>query len=184
MTELLPCLGLVGFSSIQISDIKLKLIKPFFGRNSVIQGAADMDVTMDVNGQISGRPRLSQEELSKTLQFCSHAFDPTLHEERKVLLDKLNQQKKEVEVRTNLNTDLLADASDKIRNIQAEKKRAFNAQLSEEEMRVLKHVKAREMMRTEDTMNISGFRTDIIDGLRARLERGNLGLESVSVLDK
>ena len=51
--------------------------------------------------------------------------------------------------------------------------------LTEEEQRVLKHIHARTMMRTEDTMNIASFNTDVIDGFGVRLARGSLGLQKV-----
>lgn len=53
---------------------------------------------------------------------------------------------------------------------------AFDENLSKEEERVLKHINARKMMRTEETINITSFSTDVINGLRPRLEAGNLGL--------
>lgn len=48
--------------------------------------------------------------------------------------------------------------------------------LNEEEKRVLKHIRARQMMKTEDTMSIDNFSTDTILGLAPVLKRGSLGL--------
>ena len=49
-----------------------------------------------------------------------------------------------------------------------------------EEIRVLNHIRARKMLRAEDTMGIASFHTDVIDGYAATLERGTLGLTKVN----
>ena len=48
--------------------------------------------------------------------------------------------------------------------------------LTKEEMQILSTIRAREMMRQEDILNIDAFNSDAIDGLRANLKRGSLGL--------
>lgn len=55
----------------------------------------------------------------------------------------------------------------------------FDNRLSSEERRVLAHIRARRMMRTEDTINIDSFGADVIEGLVPRLRRGSLGLKRV-----
>lgn len=52
----------------------------------------------------------------------------------------------------------------------------FHPDLSPEQLRAVKHIRARQMMRTEDTMNMNSFGTDAIGGLVPNLARGNLGL--------
>ncbi|TAQ85368.1 hypothetical protein B7494_g6309 [Chlorociboria aeruginascens] len=118
----------------------------------IIQGTADVST------------KLSQAELSKTLDFCTNAFEPTLPEERAAVMEKLGTSGT-----TKVETD------EKVK----EKSEAFQANLTAEEERVMKHIRARQMMRTEDTLNIASFSTDIIDGYASRLERGNLGLVKI-----
>lgn len=50
------------------------------------------------------------------------------------------------------------------------------AGLTQDQVDALDHVRARKMMRTEDTMNIDSFGTDAIGNLVPRLVRGRLGL--------
>lgn len=56
---------------------------------------------------------------------------------------------------------------------------ATREQLSTEEQRVLNHITARSMMRADDTVDISEFASDVVDGMRLRMETGKLGLEKV-----
>ena len=56
---------------------------------------------------------------------------------------------------------------------------AFSAKLTAEETRVLSHIQARRMMRTEDTLGMGSFTADVLRGRVPRLERGRLGLETV-----
>lgn len=55
------------------------------------------------------------------------------------------------------------------------------AALTPDQVDALNHVRARRMMRTEDTMNIDSFGTDAIAGMVPRLLRGSLGLAPVMV---
>lgn len=57
-----------------------------------------------------------------------------------------------------------------------EKASVLTENLNEEETRIMKHIRARQMMKTEDTMNIDNFSTDTILGLGPVLKRGSLGL--------
>ncbi|RYP51920.1 hypothetical protein DL768_002888 [Monosporascus sp. mg162] len=54
----------------------------------------------------------------------------------------------------------------------------LEAYLSPEEMRILNTVRAREMVRSEDTVNIDTFTSDIIDGRAVNMVHGSLGLIS------
>ncbi|KAK6078053.1 hypothetical protein SCUP234_06427 [Seiridium cupressi] len=48
--------------------------------------------------------------------------------------------------------------------------------LSPEQIRIMHTIRARQMLQTEDLLNIDNFGTDIIDGLSPNLVRGALGL--------
>ena len=52
----------------------------------------------------------------------------------------------------------------------------LEANLTEDERRILNTIRARQMLRSEDTMNIENLAADVIDGRRINLERGKLGL--------
>lgn len=52
----------------------------------------------------------------------------------------------------------------------------LEANLTEDETRILNTIRARQMLRSEDTMDIENFAADIIDGRRINLEHGSLGL--------
>lgn len=54
--------------------------------------------------------------------------------------------------------------------------------LSEEEVRVMNYIRARQALRTEDSMNIERFSMDVIDGLAPNVERGNLTLKKATPL--
>jgi hypothetical protein len=118
---------------------------------TVIQGTADIS------------DKLAQSELSKTLDFCAFAFEPNSPEERIKLLEKSS---------TN-GTGSLATAAEGTYN---EKEGLFHANLTIEEERIAKRIRARKMMRMEDSLGIENFRTDVIDGLAPLLKRGSLGL--------
>jgi hypothetical protein len=107
----------------------------------VIQGTAD------VNG------KLTQAEVSKTLDFCLNAFEDIAPEVHEAVLQKV-------------------DAVDP----NAKGKGKFEANFTEEEQRVLKSIQARQMLRKEDILHIDNFSADAIDGFVPRLERGSLGL--------
>lgn len=103
----------------------------------MIQGTADVS------------NKLSQEELDKTLEFCSNAFSPVNQEDRNAVLEKI--------------------AKDVGNN-------SFQVDLLPEEVKVVNHIRARQMMRTEDTINMDSYGKDSINGLFPNLRRGNLGL--------
>lgn len=52
----------------------------------------------------------------------------------------------------------------------------LESSMSSEEIRIMNSIRARQMLRSEDTINIDTFSTDTIAGLTANLERGKLGL--------
>ena len=54
----------------------------------------------------------------------------------------------------------------------------LQAYLSPDEMAILNSVRAREMVRSEDTVNIDTFQTDTIDNRAVNMVHGSLGLIS------
>src|SRR5271169_1620392 len=107
----------------------------------VIQGTAD------VNG------KLTQAEVSKTLDFCLNAFQDVAPEVREAVLQKVDG----IDPNTKENGK-------------------FKASLTEEEQCVLKSIRAKQMLRTEDILHIDNFSADAIDGFAPKLKRGSLGL--------
>ena len=115
----------------------------------VIQGTSDVGA------------RLTQNEVSKTVEFCTLAFMPTAPKEQEAVLKKLDDLKISPSVASEAQTKANEDLKEA---------------LSPDEMRVLSTIRAREMLRSEDTVNIDTFSTDTIDGLTANLVTGSLGL--------
>lgn len=115
----------------------------------IIQGTAD------VGG------KLTQNELSKTIDFCLNAFQHTAPEERDAVIKKIEAQESEAKKESDLEAKAQVDPDG----------------LSPEEMKVLKTIRARQMLRTEDVINIDSFGTDTIDGFAPRIKRGELGLK-------
>ncbi|KAF2128241.1 FAD/NAD(P)-binding domain-containing protein [Dothidotthia symphoricarpi CBS 119687] len=111
----------------------------------IIQGTAD------VHG------KLTQEEVSKTVDFCLKAFAPMDVAKRDAVLERVKDLK------------ISGGAQDP---------KALEAYLSPEELHILNVVRAREMMRSEDTVNIDTFTSDTIDGRAVNIIHGSLGLIS------
>lgn len=105
---------------------------------------------------------MTSEELAKTIEFCAHAFVPTNKEDREAVLSKVNQIAGEVEMSEVVKATVERDTN-----------------LSNEEQKVLNHITARSMMRADDTVGISEFASDVVDGLRLRMLHGKLGLDKV-----
>ncbi len=53
---------------------------------------------------------------------------------------------------------------------------ALEATLTPDELHILNAIRARQVVRSEDTMNIDNFSFDTIDGLAPDMKRGSLGL--------
>lgn len=141
----------------------------------VIQGAADID------------KNLSQAELAKTLDFCAHAFEPTEPAEREAVLAKVEGTNGHTSATTTNNAASNGSANANVKETSDPKvvaaAAAFSSKLSAEESRVLQHVQARRMMRTEDTLGMGSFTADALHGRVPRLERGRLGLDVVGGTD-
>ncbi|QKX53210.1 uncharacterized protein TRUGW13939_00286 [Talaromyces rugulosus] len=106
-------------------------------------------VVLIIQGTADVSNKLTQDELNETLEFCSNAFNPVTPEDRNSALEKMGK-----------------DVTSK----------GFQVDLSPEEQKVVGHIRARQMMRTEDTINISSFGTDSINGMVPSLQRGSFGL--------
>ncbi|KAH8817113.1 hypothetical protein F5884DRAFT_778462 [Xylogone sp. PMI_703] len=97
--------------------------------------------------------KLTRDELNRTLEFCAYAFDSVQPEDRESVIDKIDDY-------AMVNRDGIS----------------YYPDLSPEQLRAVKYIRARQMMRTEDTLHLDNFATDASDGLAPNLERGRLGL--------
>ncbi|KFA75658.1 hypothetical protein S40288_08563 [Stachybotrys chartarum IBT 40288] len=113
----------------------------------IIQGLADADVG----------GKLTQGLISKSVDFCFHAFQEITPDVRQAVLDKLDSVKSDPGVETKQDLE----------------------KLSEDELAILRTIRARQMLRTEDTMNITSFASDVIEGYAPRLVCGSLGLSGM-----
>ncbi|TVY78374.1 Flavine halogenase aclH [Lachnellula suecica] len=113
----------------------------------IIQGTADIS------------DKLTQAELSKTLDFCAFAFEPSSPEDRANVSRKISSASRCNDDRRHGNTTIL-----------------FHANLTAEEERMAKRIQARKMLKIEDSSGIEDFKTDVINGLAPNLQRGRLGL--------
>ncbi|KAL8676492.1 MAG: hypothetical protein Q9186_006987 [Xanthomendoza sp. 1 TL-2023] len=118
----------------------------------IIQGTSDL----------SGK--LTQAEISKTVDFCFQAFRPVDEAEKRKVLKKLEDLSLEQDKET-------GDASTPKKTVEM-----LEATLTEDETSILNTIRGRQMLRSEDTMDIENLAADVIDGRRINLERGALGL--------
>lgn len=119
----------------------------------VIQGTADADVV----------GKLNHDEIVKTVDFCLNAFKETSPEERKKVLDKV------AAMNGTASSDLAAKQD-------LEK-------LTEDELKILNSIRAKQMLRMEDSFSLNHFGSDAIGGLAPNLKRGALGLVAKSTND-
>lgn len=98
--------------------------------------------------------RLTESEITDTVDFCYRAFIPIPPEQKESVLRKMQD----------LKLDDTTSAAE------------LEASLSPEELRIMNSIRARQMLRSEDTINIDTFSTDTINGLTANLKTGELGL--------
>ena len=54
--------------------------------------------------------------------------------------------------------------------------RANLDKLTEDELKILNHIRAKQMLRFEDSLNLDHYSADAIDGLAPNLKHGSLGL--------
>lgn len=106
------------------------------------------------------RGKVTREEISNMINFCSHAFSKIPSEDKEAVLQKMNE--------LNLSGPPNGKTTSKIN--------AMKAQLNDEEKRALEVLQARPVLRFEHSMNIDFFDFIVIDGLKISLPRGALGL--------
>jgi hypothetical protein len=111
-----------------------------------------------IQGTVDVKSRLTESEISETIDFCYRAFIPIPPEQKDAVLEKMEK--------LGLNDDTLDSKT----------KGELESSMSTEEIRIMNSIRARQMLRSEDTINIDTFSTDTIGGLTANLERGKLGL--------
>ena len=107
------------------------------------------------------------------MDFCLNAFEQHAPEEHKAVLSKIES------VESDEQKDAAAAAAISVPGTEArvEKKAELDPEgLSADELRILKTIRARQMLRHEDTMNIDNFGSDSIDGYAPIVKRGSLGL--------
>ena len=113
---------------------------------------------------------MTQEELSNTVDFCLNAFEAHGSDKHQEVVKKLEQQKL-------TNGAAIATHDDPQNEKRIQQKSMVDPEgLSEDEMRILKTIRARQMMRTEDTMSIDNFSSDNINGFKPFLKTGYLAL--------
>lgn len=98
------------------------------------------------NADVAGS-KLTQDELNNTVDFCLHAFE--YHDAEKTAAVQADLEKKS---------------------------NADPAGLSEDEMKILRSIRARQMLRFSDSLNNDNFGVDAIDGYAPQVKKGNLTL--------
>jgi hypothetical protein len=124
------------------------------------------DMHLVIQGTVDVPGKLTQDEISKTVDFCFQAFNPAVPGEREALIKKLQD----------LDVADLNSTNPKIKELEAN--------MSADELRILNAVRAHRMVRPEDILNLSNFGTDTINGMRPRLQRGALTLVKAKVRTK
>ncbi|KAI4173221.1 MAG: hypothetical protein LQ348_006625 [Seirophora lacunosa] len=144
-----------------LSDLGENNLDHAFARfRPIIQGTADVG------------KGVSQTELSETIAFCANAWDSVRPDERAAILQKIQRF-----VSYYTSGKPVSKAQDAEAVFEKVKQN-----LSEEEVRVMNYIRARQALRTEDSMNIERFSMDVIDGLAPNVERGNLTLKKATPL--
>ena len=107
--------------------------------------------------------KLTHDEVVKTMDFCLNAFKKTSPEERQKVLDKMAAMNGTGSTGADPKQDL--------------------GKLTEDELKILIHIRAKQMLRMEDTISLDHFGSDVIDGLAPNLKTGNLGLVAKATRD-
>ncbi|KAI4175821.1 MAG: hypothetical protein LQ343_001434 [Gyalolechia ehrenbergii] len=123
----------------------------------VIQGTADTTSTV------------SHTNLDQTIDFCANAFDSVHPEDRVKVLDK-------VATAIGENDGNEAYAPSLSEGETQSRIDTLRESLDPEEKKVLDFIRARRFIKTEETLDIDHFTTNVIDGMAPHLERGNLTL--------
>ncbi|KAH6851189.1 O-methyltransferase-domain-containing protein [Chaetomium sp. MPI-CAGE-AT-0009] len=116
-----------------------------------------------IQGTVDANPngKLTQAEISTTVEFCFKAFTHVTPEQKEAVVSKLRK----------LSTNSEAGDDETIDNALGE----IEKSLTPDEVQVLNILRSRRMIR-EDGFNMDSFTLDAIDGLAPRMERGKLGL--------
>ena len=115
--------------------------------------------------------KLSQEEISNIVDLCLNAFEPHAPEKHGGVL-----KKNETAMLAN-NVEAPGTLSTIKSEAKVEEKAVVNPEgLSPDELRILKTIRARQMLRREDTLSIDSFRNDAIHGWLPIIKSGSLGL--------
>ncbi|KAL9006385.1 MAG: hypothetical protein Q9188_000859 [Gyalolechia gomerana] len=123
----------------------------------IIQGTADTTSTV------------SHTNLDQTIDFCANAFDSVHPEDRVKVLDK-------VATAIGENGGNEANAPSLSEDETQSRMDTLRESLDPEEKKVLDFIRARRIIKTEETLDIDHFTTNVIDGMAPHLERGNLTL--------
>lgn len=89
--------------------------------------------------------------MTKTVNFCLNAFDQTATEDADRVMKKLE-------------------------SLNGEPKKEDLEKFTEEEIKILNHIRARQMLRIEDQFHVNNFEKDAIAGYVPNLKKGSLGL--------
>jgi hypothetical protein len=101
--------------------------------------------------------------------FCAHAFEPSKRVEENA--EPLQKSEGPPSIKPDEGVD----------RVYEEKTDQFHAKLIAEEEEIFKRIRVRNGKAEEGTVSTDGnFRTDVIDGLAIRLDRGSLGLVPAS----
>ncbi|KAE8337078.1 hypothetical protein BDV24DRAFT_177948 [Aspergillus arachidicola] len=109
-----------------------------------------------IQGTADVDKNLTQAEIAQTIEFCVQAFQTASNDEQDAVMTKV--------------------AAINSQNGTEGALRELHASLSADERRTLTTIQARQIIRSEDQMNIDNFTIDVIDGMVPRLERSSLGL--------
>ncbi|KAF7168573.1 hypothetical protein CNMCM5623_001555 [Aspergillus felis] len=110
-----------------------------------------------IQGTVDVDKSLTQVEIAQTIEFCVQAFGTAGPKEQDAVMQKLAAI-----------NDLPGSPEDA--------RKQLDASLSADERQILSTIQARQIIRTEDTMNIDNLTLDVIDGMVPNLQRGSLGL--------
>ena len=111
-----------------------------------------------IQGGNATSAKVTQAEVSKTVEFCMQAFKPAAQEQRDAVMEK-------VEKISGSKSVLAAEHDEELQKA-----------LSPDELQILNTIRARQMVRQEDIVNIENFNNDAIDGLVPNMKTGALGL--------
>lgn len=120
--------------------------------------------------------KLSQAEISKTVEFCLSAFEHHAPEKHEAVLKKM-----ETAILAS-NVEAPASVPTTVTEAKIQEKVIADPEgLSPDEVRILNTIRARQMLRREDTLNIDSFSNDSIDGWIPVVKRGSLGLQKAGI---